>query len=64
MSKLGGLRKNWKRRFFVLKHGHLAYFEPDEKAFDAPLGLINVTVHRAELHPEKVGFCLFVWFPA
>lgn len=56
MSKLGGLRKNWKRRFFVLKHGHLAYFEPDEKALDAPLGLVNVTVHRAELHPEKVCF--------
>jgi hypothetical protein len=55
MSKLGGVRKNWKKRFFALKHGHLAYFDPDAKAFDAPLGIVNVTVHRAELHLEKVN---------
>jgi hypothetical protein len=31
MLKQGGVRRNWKRRWFVLKHGHLLYFSPSNK---------------------------------
>ena len=30
LQKQGGVRKNWKKRYFVLRHGFLSYFSPDK----------------------------------
>ena len=31
LLKQGGVRRNWKKRYFILKHGHLMYFSPSNK---------------------------------
>ena len=55
LRKQGGRRRNWKTRHFELAHGHLMYFVPHAKGeYDAPLGIVNMTLHRAEQLRDKV----------
>ena len=35
LSKQGGVMKTWKKRHFILKHGHLQYFVPQSKVAPA-----------------------------
>ena len=52
LRKLGGVRKNWKRRFFFLSESHLYYYENDKIAGKKPLGVLALsdvyTVERSK----------------
>jgi len=60
MSKIGGVVKNWKKRFFVLSSSGLLYYYKDEKS-EAPQGVIMLersTVGDDESSSKKHSFSL------
>jgi hypothetical protein len=42
LKKIGGNRKNWKRRFFFLSEKHMYYYESEKIAGKKPLGIVNL----------------------
>ncbi|KNC46335.1 uncharacterized protein AMSG_02787 [Thecamonas trahens ATCC 50062] len=58
LYKRGGMRKNWKRRYFVLQEGELAYYEA--KVLVRPLKVINLReyyeVDFAESESKRARF--------
>ena len=59
MYKRGGMAKMWRKRWFVIDGGELAYYTSDEeaKAFKAPLGVLVLTnaAVRRPTDPKSKG---------
>jgi len=47
LTKEGGSIKTWKRRYFVLKNGELAYFKDKKDASKEPTGVIQLSTATA-----------------
>ena len=61
LTKQGGRRKNWKRRYFILTGGCLYYFKNKEDS--EPCGIVPLTSLSVREVPNKKNFCFEIYNP-
>jgi len=57
LSKQGGVRKNWKQRFFLLEGKKLKYFKQTKDVPQKPIDVISLEVLRPP--PSQLYFFIF-----